>query len=750
MPAVDVIRTICRACHAQCPLVVHRENGLPIKVYGDKDDPVYFGYSCIKGRAFPVLHRAPQRLLGSCARGPDGHVPIASGDAVAAIAERVQQIVATHGPRAVAIYIGTHGFNDLRTAQVSQAWMAALGSPMVFTSVTIDQPGKAVSTALHGPWLAGAATFDDADVWMLLGTNPIVSMNGLPVNPARAIKRARQRGLRLIVADPRRSECARAADLHLQVRPGEDATLLAGMAHIIVREGLGDAAFVANEAQGIEQLAAAVEPFTPAMVAERCGVKAEAIVAAARLYASGRRGGVMAGTGSNMAGHGNLTEYLCKTVMTLCGHWLRAGDRIANPGVLIHRPPPIAASPGPLPAWGFGTALRVKGLTETIAGLPTAALPDEILTAGEGRVRALFVLGGNPMLAWPDQLKTYDALRALDLLVCIDPVMTATGRLAHYVVAPKLPFESPQPSALQEMVAVIGQGWGYPAPYAHWADALLEPPAEADVIEDWEFFYRMAQHQGLVLKLPPISFPSPEEAAAHATVMDMSRIPDPEEIWDLVLKDSPVPLAQVKARARGGGVLFDLPPLHAQPKPAGWTGRLDLANAAMMAELAAVADAGARDQDADFPFRLVSRRLHDMHNSSWHFSPAQQRRWAYNPAFMHPDDARSLGVDTGDLVEIRSQRAAIRGVVEVSDEMRPGVISMSHGFGGLPDEPEDPRAVGGSTGRLSSVDSECDPHTGIPRMSAIPVRLWRVVGEVSAIAPAARPASTPPASRRST
>ncbi|MEL7030560.1 MAG: molybdopterin-dependent oxidoreductase, partial [Pseudomonadota bacterium] len=250
------------------------------------------------------------------------------------------------------------------------------------------------------------------------------------------------RGMKLVVIDPRETETARHADVFLQCRPGNDPAILAGITRQMIEDDLYDKAFVEAEADGFEALKTAVEPFTPREVADRADINPDDLIAAARAYGGADRGVVHAGTGPNMSGRGNLMEYFVRVLTTMRGGWLKAGDERRNPGVLVDPPPAIAASPGPQPAWGFGEELRVRGYTDTAVGLPCAALPDEILTPGEGRVRALICLGGNPMLAWPDQLKTFEAMKALDLLVCLDPRMSETGKLSDYVIAPKLQLEA--------------------------------------------------------------------------------------------------------------------------------------------------------------------------------------------------------------------------------------------------------------------------------------------------------------------
>ncbi|MBS0277741.1 MAG: molybdopterin-dependent oxidoreductase [Proteobacteria bacterium] len=722
--AVERKPVLCRACHVQCGLLVDFEDGKPAKIHGDKDNPIYHGYSCVKGRQLASYHTLPSRLLHTQKRMPDGsHRAIPVTDAIAEIAGKMKTLIAAYGPRAVAGYIGTHGYNNYATQAFSYALLEAVGSPMMFTSVTIDQPGKGISAGLHGPWLAGVPPIGAWDVLMLIGTNPIVSMNGgLGANPARQLHEARKRGMKLIVIDPRRTDSAEQADIHLQLKPGEDPAVLAGIARILIHENLIDRSFVENESVGFDALRKAVEPFTPDVVEERADVKADDLVRAARLFGHAPRGAVSAGTGANMSGHGNLVEYFVKTLTTLRGFWSRAGDVVANPGVLVNRFPAIAASPGPFPAFGFGERMRVRGLTECASGLPTAAAADEILMPGEGQVKALFVFGGNPMVAWPDQLKTFEAMKALELLVTFDPHMSATSKLAHYVIAPKLPFEFASPSMLNETLGNFGPGWGYHLPYAQYSDPILDPPAGSDVIEEWEALYGIAQHLGVTLRIKDLSLLDPKESKEKGTVLDMARRYTADDIWAMLTKNSPVPLADVKAKGRAGHV-FDRPKLVVQPKPAGWTGKLDIGNPVMMAELNAISEAPGVRLDNQFPYRMVSRRLHDVLNSCWHEDPILKKRVRYNSAFMNPTDMTREGIASGQIVELESNRSAIRAIVMAEDGVKAGCISMSHAWGGNPGEDDDPFELGSNTGRLSPVDRDYDPYSGIPIMSAIPVRL---------------------------
>ncbi|MEZ4215329.1 MAG: molybdopterin-dependent oxidoreductase [Myxococcota bacterium] len=749
--------SICRFCHANCGILVEVDDatGRPLRVTGDRDNPAYHGFTCAKGRRLPEQHAHRERLLSSLRRGDDGtFAPVASERAMDEIAARIRAIVDEHGPRAVALYVGTYSGTHPAAIPFSVGFLVALGSRMVFTASTIDQPGKSIANALHGRWLGGSNVLAHSDVWMLVGNNPLISMSGgIPAaNPGRRLREAKARGTKLVVVDPRRTEVARFADVYLQPRPGEDATLLAAMLHVVLRDDLADRAFVRDHVAGMAELARAVEPFTPAYAAARAGVDAGDIERAAHVFARARRGCGVAGTGPNMAPRGNLTEYLLLALNTVCGRWNRAGDPVPNPGALLTPAEARAQAEPPRRAWGFGERLRVRGFTSTAAGLPTSALADEILTPGEGRVRALICVGSNPVAAWPDQRATVRAMRALDLLVTIDPRLSATSQLAHYVVAPRLSLEVPGASVSMEAIEQTYVAMGYSEPYAQYTPVVARPPEGADVIEEWELFYGLAQRLGLALQLYPTR---PEagvlRAPREAVKVDMARKPSTDEVLDALLAGSRVPLDEVRRHPHGA--LF--PAAEGEragrvaPADPGADARLDVGNAAMLAELAEVraeplgAD-GVPVRDAARPFRLVSRRLPNVYNSSGRDIEALARGRRSNPAFLHPDDLAALGLAAGDVVRIASDRAAILGRVEPAPELRRGVVSMAHGFGDLPASDGDDAgeeadlaaacarldASGSSTGRLVASDRDFDPYTGIPRMSAIPVSIERVAPAV--------------------
>ncbi len=715
-----ILPGICRFCHAMCPMKVTLEDGRITHLIGDKDNPVYSGYSCVKGRNFHEFHYSPERITRPQKRQADGSLqPLAMDQALQEISRKLQHIIAQHGPRSVAMYSGTFSHFCPGGVMMRHAFMDAIDSPMRFTNGTIDQPGKPIAMALHGRWGAGPQPFETADVCLVVGANPLVSMWGgvSPFNPAKRLHDARHRGLKLIVIDPRCSETARKADLHLQCLPGFDNAILASMIRIIIRQKLYDADFINAETEGFDALGSAVDGCDPTRVEQLAGLEPGQIEAAARMFAHAGRGIATGGTGSNMAPHGTLMEYLLLCLNTLCGRWIRAGEEIPNKGVLFRMYTGHARAEKPRPGFGFGEKLRVRGLADTAAGLPTAALADEILTPGEGQVKALFVIGGNPLANWPNRLKTQRALDALDLLVCIDPQLSATAQCADYVIGPMFGYELPGTSFASEGITFYGLSLGMPEPFAQYQAALIEPPAGSEVIEDWRFFYELARSMGLTLGWFGNSF-------------DMNTPPSTDELLATFLKRSPVPLDEVKQHP--GGALFPQQTGAALAREADWPFRLQLAHPDMLNELAVALSeldgpsALARSAWAldGLNLLMVSRRQHEVYNSVGHRLPALFKKRPYNPVYLNPSDAAKLGVANGDSVRIATKQADVFGHCELANDMRPGVISVAHGFPNQRELGAD--SPGTSTAALLDDEIDYDPISGLPLMSAVPVSVRRV------------------------
>jgi anaerobic selenocysteine-containing dehydrogenase len=715
--------TICRACHAACGVIVGVEEGVPVSVRGNPDNPVYKGFCCVKGQNFGAQRNNPNRLLHSQKRQADGsYRDIPVEQAMDEIADRLIALRESHGSRSIALYSGT--FSAAASAingAIDTAFMKGIGSPMGFSSNTIDQPGKMVASALFGRWMAPATNFADARVILLFGLNPLVAMSGgIPhTNPGRYLTDALANGLKLLVVDPRRSETARRATQHLQVRPGHDIPLLAAMLNVILSEGIYDVDFVDAHMRGVDELRSAVAEYTPARVAPAAGTTADEIVALARTFATSGPGVAVAGTGPNMAGHTTLLEYLVLCLNSVCGRWQRAGDVVRDPATLGQFVQPVAQALPPYPeyAYGFGETMHARGVRNSAAGMPTGALADEILLQDEHRVRALINHGGNPVAAWPDQLKTLQAMRALDLLVQLDLTMSATAREADYVIAVKHPLEMAGTSLNHEYLSAYAPGYGTTQAWAQYTPAVVDAPPGSDLVEDWEFFYGVAQRMGLALRMTPVSFTG--TVRIRPTQLDMQNKPTTDELLALLTEGSRVAFDAVKAVE--GGAVFAEPAVTVAPAQPDWDGRLDAGNPRMLADLAAFHAPAATDEQ--WPFRLVSRRQINVLNSSGHDIPGQHRGKTYNPAFLHPDDLADLGLAAGDVVTLRSARASIPAIVESDPNLRRGLVSMAHSWGGGPDTDDEVREGGACTGRLLTDDADYEAYTAMPRMSNIPVSI---------------------------
>lgn len=717
--------SICRVCANGCGILAETEGGQLIRVTGDRDNPLYKGYTCVKGRALPALLNDPGRLLHSMKRLADGSFQaIPSEQAMDEIAERLTVILGEHGPGSIAGYLGT--MISLAVSSMYTAFMNAIGSPMRFGTATIDQPGKILAKAMHGMWMAPARAFDLPEVALIVGANPLISHEGFPMgNPGAFLASSLRRGMKLIVIDPRRSDTAKRASLHLQPRPGEDIPILAALLRVILEERLYDHEFVTENVLGLETLRRSIEPFTPNEVARRADLSAEALVEASRIFGRSSRGYALAGTGPSMSSaRSTLVEYLILCLDTLCGHWPRAGELVRSAATLL---PQIPAKAQALPPWspyGDGTALRIRGLKETMAGMPTAALAEEILLDGPGQVKALISISGNPVAAWPDQLKVIEALKELELLVQIDVKMSATARFAHYIIAPKMGLEMAGTTQFNDIFGCVSSGLGFAESYAQYTPSIVDPPKGSDLIEEWEFFYGLGQRLGLELEIPSIGSEfGISESGDDKLRFDMTRTPSTDELLEIMTRGSRISLEEVKTRPHGD--FFPTPAVFVEPRDAGWSGRLNVGSADMMTDLAEVARQPSGEELDPYPFRLISRRLMHVHNSSLRNIPGVKGR-RYNPAFLHPDDLSDLKLKSGDHVEIRSERAAISAIVEADDTLRRGIISMTHCFGEAPDRDGDVDEIGSPTSRLCRADREWERYSGQPRMSNIPVQIQMV------------------------
>jgi len=699
--------TFCRFCHASCPIEVDLQGGQAVAIRGVPEDPIFAGYTCIKGRQIPEQMTHPQRLLKSLRRRPDGTFEeLSSSEAMDEIATQLRRIIDTYGPRSVASYTGTGGYQNSLAVPAARAFHQGFDSPSFYTSVTIDQPAKSTAPFRVGIWEAGYQDFSNADVLLAIGYNPMVSsfspVGGLQgTNPYVVLREAKNRGMKLIVIDPRRTEFATQADIHLAPKPGEDPTLMAGILKVVIDEGLFDHEFCDLWVSDLAQLADAVSTFTLDYVSTRCDVPADDIVAAARMFATAQRGTSGTGTGPSMAPHSSLTEHLSIALNTICGRVNREGDSLES-GYFLYPETPRRAQVHAARTPATGAPSRMRNLRGIRGEMLTTTLAEEILTPGDGQVRALIVSGGNPVVAWPDQELTVAAMKDLELLVVIDHRMSSTAEFADYVIAPTLSLERADIPHLMDR-------W-FRAPYTNYTDAITE--RAGDVLNEWEVFWELSKRLGYPLPL-----------AGGDTPMDER--PSDDAMIDLAYAGSRMPMDEVRANRR---VVHPDKAMIVSAADPTCTAKFTVAPDDIVAELGEVHVEGdsavALGVDPSlYPFRLVSRRLKHVLNSYGSSLSVLGAKGTSNSAYMNPQDMLDHHLVEGDLIEIFSPRASVHGLVEAAPDVRRGVISMAHSWGGSSLTDEKVRDIGSPTSRLVSVDKGYDRINGMVVQSAIPVRI---------------------------
>ena len=702
-------RSFCRFCHANCAILVETEGDTVVRVSGDPEDPVFGGYTCIKGRQLPEAHNHPERLLTSLRKGNTGFAPIDSELALDEIGAKLKALIDEHGPDSVAVYAGTYAFQNSAAVAAAMAFAQGLGTRHFYTSVTLDQPAKVYTSFQYGQWAGGGHVFGEANVALFIGNNPIVSHYGPPgglppFSPSRRLRDAIAGGLKLIVADPRTSDVAALAHIHLPVKPGEDPALLAGMIHVILEERLYDEAFVQAHVDGLAELKEAVAAFPPAIAATRAEVGEADLIAAARMFAGGTKGSASTGTGPEMAGNGTLTQYLVTSLNVLCGRFCREGEKSSIPRVFTPVTPRRAQVNPPMKLWGEGfDASRFRGLTKLMNEMPCNVLADEILTPGDGQVKALLSIGGNPVLAFPDQDKMARAIDTLDLFVSVDVrAEGASARRSDYILAPTMSLERDDISSLSE--------WWYEIPYARYTDAVV--PRPEGLLDEYEMLWGLARRLGT--GLPLAGGPCPMDAC-----------PDKQTFLDMAVAGCLVPPSQVRADSEDGRAVIyaDKHPIVEAAEP-GHEARFDLARGDMPAQLITYA---RHDPAAEgYPFRLISRRSRHRFNSTGGHLSALKAKRTTNPAHIHPDDLAGMGVCDGDIIRIASLHGEVHALAKASDGLRRGVISMAHGYGDPDAGPDEIATRGASTNRLVNETIGYDPITGQSLQSAIPVKVLRV------------------------
>lgn len=702
-------KSFCRICTGHCGIIATvDENEQLVAIKGDKQDQQTLGFICSKGTDAVDSHNSKQRLLQPQKRQPDGSFKAISREqAMAEIAAKLQALIAEHGPNAISAYRGSGGFFSSASLQLVNAWLEAIGSHQMYSNLTIDQSAKWVAMGRLGYWPAGTQPFHSSDVCMLIGNNPLVSIAGSGFdtrNPLKRIRDAKARGMKLIVIDPRRSETAEYADVFVQPLPGNDAAILAAIVNIIISKGWYDEAFCQQHVADFELLKQHSARFEPARVEAMADIPAGSLLTVAETFArDGQRGTIATGTGPSMSPFSNLMEQLVGCINVICGRYVRAGETIDNPGLLLGWQPKPAQVVNIGRSWEQGPKSRIRGFGTIGGEMLTPVLADEILTPGDGQIKALFCVGGNPVAAIPDQNKVVKALESLDLFVCLEPYMTPSAMLADYILPPRMPYERADFNLALFETAI------YADTYARYTPPIAKPPQQAELCDEWFVFWDLAVRMGLQLTV-------------NGKTMDMQSSPSDEDFLALLATNAPVPFDTLKNAESGYQHNETMEALPADP---GTASQFTTMPEDVQQELADLWDSLQQAQqpaDSLYTHRLSTRRNRHRFNTIGHFSPYLKKLTPYNPAYMNPSELSAKGLKTGDLIEIRSDHGYIHAKVCEDDTVRPGVVSISHCFGFLPGQ-DNYDTHGASTNRLISTQNDLQTINAMPRMSGIPVAI---------------------------
>jgi anaerobic selenocysteine-containing dehydrogenase len=748
--ATRTVQRICPLCEACCGLSLTVAGRRVVSIRGDEADVFSRGYLCPKAIALKDLEDDPDRLRQPLVRR-GGHLEPATWDeAFAEIARRLPPLLEEHGRDALAFSLGNPIVHRLGLSAYLQRALRAAGSRNIFSASTLDQMPRQVASG----WLYGHALtvpvpdIDRCDFLLMLGANPMASNGSMWTVPdfrgrARAL---RERGGRLVVVDPRRTETAAIADEHHFIRPGADVFLLLGLVNTLFGEGLVQpgrlADLIAPGETGLEALRAAVAPYTPERMAPRCGVAAEVQRRLARELARTKRAAVYSRIGSSTQRFGTLNSVLVDALNILTGHLDAEG------GAMFPKAAAFAANTQGRPGTGRGmstgrTRSRVSGAPEVLGEYPMGCLAEEIETPGPGQVRALVTVASNPVLSAPNGGRIAKALEGLEFMLALDIYVNETTQYAD-VILPGL-------SALEESHYDVSFPQLSCRNHARYSPPVFEP--EAGARPEWQSLARLSallrgeadaatpafdlaafDARMLADDLRRLAGALPESAQA-AVIAQLGPEPGPDRLLDLALRAGPygdrfgqvpggIGLARLKELPHGadlGALAPRLPEILRTP-----SGKIELWPSPVAAELAAVDAALA----AEAPALVVVGRRDVRSNNSWmHNLPTLAKGPERCTALLNPADAARYGVAEGDRIRLEGTGGrAIELPAVLCEDMMPGVVSVPHGWGH--DQPGARLGLAAQRpgANLNALldDAQRDPLSGTSVLNGVPVRLTRV------------------------
>ncbi|MFS8067604.1 MAG: molybdopterin oxidoreductase family protein [Byssovorax sp.] len=706
----------CNFCEAMCGISIEVAGGKVASIRGDKSDPFSRGYICPKAAALADLHEDPDRLRHPVRRTASGSfVRIGWDEAFDEVASRLRAVQGEHGRNAVGVYLGNPNVHNYGSILFGLPFFQALGTRNRFSATSVDQlPHQLAALVLFGhQLLLPIPDLDRTDFFLVLGANPAVSNGSLMTAPGapKRIQAIRERGGKVVVVDPRRTETAELADRHHFIRPGTDVFLLLALLQTLFAEKLTAPGHLLAMTDGLEVLEQKVAEFPPERVAALTGIDADAIRRLAREFAAAKSAVAYGRMGACTQEFGGASAWLINALNLVTGNLDRVGGAMfTKPAVDVVA---LAARVGQKGHFDKGRS-RVRKLPEFAGEYPASTMADEMLTEGPGQIRAMLTVAGNPVLSTPNGHKLDRALSGLDFMASIDFYINETTRHADIILPPTAALEHENYDLVFHVLAVRNTAKFSPA---------LFPPAE-DARHDWEIFLELSSRLG---KPGPTA---PLVASAKRAVL---RRITPERLLDVALRTGPygirrggLSLARLKEEVHGidlGPLLPCLPERLFTPGK-----RIDIAPELFVRDLDRAREklaSAAEIAGESFDLELIGRRQLRSNNSWMHNSYRLVKGRNRCTLLMHPDDAARRNLTSQERVRISSRVGSVEIELEVSAEIMPGVVSIPHGWGhdrpGVSLKTAQEHA-GQSVNDLTD-DEVIDVLSGNAALSGVPVRV---------------------------
>jgi len=663
----------CNLCEAMCGLEVEIDGTEVVSIRGDERDVFSRGHVCPKATALKDLYDDPDRLKRPVRRVGDRWEPMSWDEAFDEVVERIERIQQEHGRDAVGVYLGNPNAHNFGTMVFGPPFLRTLRSKNRFSATSCDQlPLMLASYFMFGHQLLfPVPDVDRTDFMMLIGANPLASNGSIMAAPGikKRLEAISRRGGKVVVVDPRRSETAKIADEHLFIQPGTDALFLLGLLHEVCKAGV-NLGRIGASAKNVDRVLEVAKAFPPEQSEAITGIPASTVERIAGELRAAPKAAIYGRVGACTQEFGGLCMWLINVLNAVTGN-------LDEPGGSMFSTPAIDVLGA---AGGFGAGRgsfgrwrsRVRGLPEFGGELPSAVMAEEMLTEGEGRIRAMITIAGNPVLSTPNGGRLDRAYASLDFAVSIDFFINETSRHADIILPPVSPIQRSHYDLALYLTAVRNVS-KYSAPPFEPRDGELD---------DWQILTELtarlaARRHGKLSK---------QYLAARA-----SQKAGPERILDLGLRLGPygkrfnplgtgISLGELKKNAHG----VDLGPLQSTmpDRVPNDHGPIDLAPELFVDDLdrlqARFRPSGA---DSDSGLLLIGRR-HLRSNNSWmHNSQRLMKGKSRCTLMIHPTDAERIGVKSGDNVTVTSRVGEVVAPAQVTDEMMPGVVSLPHGFG---------------------------------------------------------------------